>query len=363
MAALSGTFINKTFDDRDTTDLHYAGGWPSPQDGSWNASNVGETGTLSSTEDIRANVTFIFPIPANAIYYYGIPRCCGGLYAICVDCDPNNPIFEMIDAVNTTDDGKNPPVILWSKNFDKPGIHEILLTNQNDSRFGHSQITIDRFDLQVPNSAPFSDSSSSSTVSSTTSSSSITTPALISPSVQSTSAAATPVGAIIGPVAGVCTLIGLIIGVWVFCRRRHRRIRVADDAHTQRVQMSTNSFNVSSVAPTTSNAISKGSSRYKHRRYLSSQVGGSSSSGPTSSASSHPSHQSPISPRREIDAGQVLDDFDDGETLPPDYNQIFQGAPNSLTRGLPQPPTLVGAMVPSNPPVPQSSASPHRGKP
>ncbi|KAJ3753932.1 hypothetical protein EV360DRAFT_13905, partial [Lentinula raphanica] len=210
---------NKTFDDRDTTDLHYAGGWPSPQDGSWNASNVGETGTLSSTEDIRANVTFI---PANAIYYYGIPRCCGGLYAICVDCDPNNPIFEMIDAVNTTDDGKNPPVILWSKNFDKPGIHEIRLTNQNDSRFGHSQITIDRFELQVPNSAPFSDSSSSSTVSSTTSSLSITTSAFISPPVQSTSAAATPVGAIIGAVAGVSTLIGLIIGVWVFCRRRHR---------------------------------------------------------------------------------------------------------------------------------------------
>ena len=56
---------------------------------------------------------FIHPLhleQAVAFYYYGIPRCCGGYYAICVDCDPNNPIFTHIDAVNTSDDGQNPPV-------------------------------------------------------------------------------------------------------------------------------------------------------------------------------------------------------------------------------------------------------------
>ena len=51
---------------------------------------------------------------AVAFYYYGIPRCCGGYYAICVDCDPNNPIFTHIDAVNTSDDGRNPPVWISS---------------------------------------------------------------------------------------------------------------------------------------------------------------------------------------------------------------------------------------------------------
>jgi hypothetical protein len=49
-------------------------------------------------------------VPAIAFYYYGIPRCCGGLYGICIDCDPLNPNFIPIDAVNRTDDGKNPPV-------------------------------------------------------------------------------------------------------------------------------------------------------------------------------------------------------------------------------------------------------------
>jgi hypothetical protein len=34
----------------------------------------------------------------------------GGLYRICVDCDNNNPLYDEIDAVNTTDDGGNDPV-------------------------------------------------------------------------------------------------------------------------------------------------------------------------------------------------------------------------------------------------------------
>lgn len=49
-------------------------------------------------------------VPANAFYYYGMRRSRGALYAICIDCDPNKPIFESIDAVNATDDGTNPPV-------------------------------------------------------------------------------------------------------------------------------------------------------------------------------------------------------------------------------------------------------------
>jgi hypothetical protein len=57
------------------------------------------------------------PVPAKAFYFYGIPRCCGGFYAICIDCDPDNPQFISIDAVNATDNGKNPPVgLLRSSN-------------------------------------------------------------------------------------------------------------------------------------------------------------------------------------------------------------------------------------------------------
>ena len=119
---------NLTFDDRDESHLVYESYWF--HEGSWNASHVGKTGTLSSTELVDASVTFTFPgmtlelsgtlerptlnipytEPANAFYYFGIPRCCGGLYAICIDCDPNSPNFIEIDAVNASDDGQNPPV-------------------------------------------------------------------------------------------------------------------------------------------------------------------------------------------------------------------------------------------------------------
>ncbi|KAJ3910383.1 hypothetical protein F5879DRAFT_983817 [Lentinula edodes] len=228
-----GPFINQTYDATDTTVLHYTGGWPSPQD-AWNVSNTGD-GRILSSEDIRANVTFIFPTPANAVYYYGLPRCCGALYAICVDClSSKAPIFETIDAVNVTDVGDSPPIVLWSKTFDTPGIHEILLTDQNDSRFGRSQITIDRFELQIPNTAT---SSISGTLSTASSLSSVVTSSIpeTSSNISSTFPASNvaqskpPLGAIIGGVVGALVLIGFIIIMWVFRQRRQRRYRAPDD--------------------------------------------------------------------------------------------------------------------------------------
>ena len=50
-------FLNQTFDDRDTTHLKYGGDWV--MGGSYNASNVGETGTLASTKDLNATITFV----------------------------------------------------------------------------------------------------------------------------------------------------------------------------------------------------------------------------------------------------------------------------------------------------------------
>lgn len=80
---------NLTFDDRDESHLVYESYWF--HEGSWNASHVGKTGTLSSTELVDASVTFTFPgmtlelsgtlerptlnipytEPANAFYYFG----------------------------------------------------------------------------------------------------------------------------------------------------------------------------------------------------------------------------------------------------------------------------------------------------
>ncbi|KAJ3815646.1 hypothetical protein F5876DRAFT_71849 [Lentinula aff. lateritia] len=282
-----GSFINQTYDETDTTVLHYTGGWPSPQDG-WNVSNTGD-GPILSSEDIRANVTFIFPTPANAVYYYGLPRCCGALYAICVDClSSKAPIFETIDAVNVTAVGNSPPIVLWSKTFDRPGIHEILLTNQNDSRFGHSQITIDRFELQIPNTVT---SSISGTLSAASSPSSVVTSSIPeTPSkVSSTSPAGSfktqselPMGSIIGSVVGALVLIGFIIIMWVFRRRLQRRYRAPDDP---RPPGSMPFITLVSSSP---------------------------------SLDSPPRHNPSPLPRRGTDPAN----FSDSETLPPGYDQI-----------------------------------------
>ena len=51
-----------------------------------------------------------FPQQAVAFHYYGIPRSNGGLYGICIDCDPNDMRFETVDALDQSDNGQNPPV-------------------------------------------------------------------------------------------------------------------------------------------------------------------------------------------------------------------------------------------------------------
>ncbi|PPQ71573.1 hypothetical protein CVT24_006428 [Panaeolus cyanescens] len=147
----SGQLQNQTFDNTDSR-LKYQGGWF--VQGKWDAPAVGQAGTLSSTNDPTATVTFTFPEPAVAFFYYGMQRSNGGLYGICVDCDPNNPNWVQIDALNPADDGQNPPVLLFSQTFNPPAVHEIIIRNEDDARgrpSGNSQITVDRFVLQVQN--------------------------------------------------------------------------------------------------------------------------------------------------------------------------------------------------------------------
>ncbi|KAK7040142.1 hypothetical protein VNI00_009948 [Paramarasmius palmivorus] len=90
-------YKNITFDDRDVEHLRYSDNWFLT--GTYNASNVGETGTLASSNSL-ATVTFE---PANGFFYYGMRR--SG-----PDCDPEDQHFEDIDVSNRTDDGHNPPV-------------------------------------------------------------------------------------------------------------------------------------------------------------------------------------------------------------------------------------------------------------
>ena len=95
----------------------------------------------------------------------------GGLYKICIDCDPNDRVFTDVDAYNATDDGHNPPVrlhaaieekpanhlqtVLYSREWDTPTTHEVILQNTEDDRYGNAtQITVDRFVLTILDGTP-----------------------------------------------------------------------------------------------------------------------------------------------------------------------------------------------------------------
>ncbi|KAJ7446826.1 hypothetical protein B0H11DRAFT_2248592 [Mycena galericulata] len=140
---------NITYDDRDSI-FDYSPGWF--RTGTYNATSVGQTGTLASSKITSGvNVTFVFPTPATDFFYFGMKRCCGASYLICIDCDPNHPQYITINAVDPTDNGQNPPVVLFSKSFDVAGVHEVILMNEPDLAFGgNSEITLNRFELTVP---------------------------------------------------------------------------------------------------------------------------------------------------------------------------------------------------------------------
>ncbi|KAK0445727.1 hypothetical protein EV421DRAFT_1794469 [Armillaria borealis] len=305
--------LNMTYDDRLTDVLQYVGSWTN--NGSYNASNVGESGTLSFTKDSTARVIFTFPVPANAFYYYGVRRCCGGVYQICIDCDdPDSFNVEKVDAVNETDDGKNPPVVLFSKSFDKPEVHTITLVNHHDKRFGgNSELTLDRFVLQVE--TPVFALSGSSSISAT----SLIVPEASQPNTTSSPTSGPPIG-VIGGVLGGIVAISLCLIIWFFIRRHH----------TQRTNMHT----------PTAYTVMAATSDYTSRKTDRASVVAALSASNASPGRIHPSSRMVSRerlPRHEIDAGRV--DVDDGDfgTLPPQYEVVFSDgrlhSERTVTRG------------------------------
>ncbi|KAL0061501.1 hypothetical protein AAF712_011644 [Marasmius tenuissimus] len=328
--------------------LKYGSNWF--HDGTWNASSVGQTGTLSSSNDPNAAVTFDFPMPAVAFHYFGIPRSRGGLYGICIDCDPNKPIFQPINAFNATDDGKNPPVALFSKRFDEPTQHVITLRNQIDQRGvpkGNSQITIDRFVLEVvddslsitslvpvtiqPSLAPFSTSDSNE----------------IEP----------PIGAIVGGAIGgsLLTLIIILTVLYCWCRRKHQPVSsVHDNVGTDAIEAIF--FTIVQLYALMHPSISKGEQpKAGESRHTPQQTPRrTSSSGSTSIMAYHRSRRREQRreigagrrpEQREVDAGPIPLE-DEGFTLPPLYGQVFQaGSSSHLPSG--QEPNIPSQTIPS----------------
>ncbi|KAJ8084835.1 hypothetical protein PM082_003612 [Marasmius tenuissimus] len=331
---------NITYDDRDTN-LKYGPNWYHP--GTWNASSVGQSGTLTSANDLDASVTFNFPEPAIAFYYFGIKRSSGGRYGICIDCDPNKPDFQTIDALNATDDGKNPPVVLFLKRFDIPGHHVVILRNQNDTRRdpkGKSQITIDRFVLEVVDSSPIPNTPSPSPsleIAPPAPSLEIASPA---PSLTSdTDKLGPPIGSIVGGTIGgfLLAIVMIVTGVYYWCRHRRQLVSVHNNLNADDSEAS---FSTIVPYPVMHPSIPK-EERPK-------------------AGQSNPTLQRPPSPtpssgstaivayfrfrrrgwqrnigaelrpewRREADAGPIPAE-DEESTLPPLYEQVFQAGPSN----------------------------------
>ncbi|KAK1230196.1 hypothetical protein PQX77_006717 [Marasmius sp. AFHP31] len=291
-----------TYDDRNASALIYGGFWFLDA-GTWNATNVNKTGTLSSSNDPNATVTFEFPEPAIAFRYFGMRRSRGGLYGICIDCDPlDEPRFQAVDALNASDDGLNPPVALFSKVFDAPAKHVVILRNQNDTRIvpeGNSQITIDRFELEVIDNSPAP-----------------VLPQSPSPSPATDSGnTKPPIGAIVGGTVGGFILTVILTAIVFYCRRRRRNhssrlVSVHDDSEAR----------LSTVVPYphTHPSFSK-EKQSKASLSLTSESTNSSRSSLSTETDSRSRRDSEI----ESDAGLTPIE-DEGSTLPPSYAEVFQ---------------------------------------
>ncbi|KAJ8084806.1 hypothetical protein PM082_003583 [Marasmius tenuissimus] len=318
-------------------------------DGTWNASNVGQTGTLSSSNDLNATVTFDFPMPAVAFHYFGIPRSRGGLYGICIDCDPNEPIFQPIDAFNATDDGKNPPVALFSKHFDTPAQHIVILINRADQRgvpTGSSQITIDRFVLEVVDDSPSVTSLVPVTIQ----------PSLAPFSTNDSNETEPPIGAIVGGAIGGSLLMVVVILTVLYCWCRRKR-QPKSSAHND-VNTDASEASLSTIVPYAliDPSMSKeerpkaGESTYTPQRAPRPTSSSGSASIVAYYRSRRPERWCEIDvgrrpERREVDAGPIPLE-DEGFTLPPLYEQVFQaGSSNHLPSG--QEPNIQSQPIPS----------------
>jgi len=319
---------NETIDDRQNDTIRYQGIWFTT--GTYQATSTSDSGTLSSSNIFDANFTVDTP-PILVFYYFGIKRSQGGFYQICIDCDPNNRVWEDIDGLNATDDGHNPPVVLYSKQFDDAGPHEIIVTNRKDTRFanGNSQITLDKLVYTIDDG--------------TVSNSTVTTTATIpNTPTGSQTTSATPSGdgngsksnvsvaAIVGGVVGGILLILVCV---FFLLRRRRRMRGqgvgdgdGDGDGDGELSSSSDPNTIVGVPSSYSSQNVTGSD------VVSAKESGSQMMDPINVDGSRGGTTGTgggrIAVRREEDGGSIhgfgLSEFDgeDGRTLPPDYYDI-----------------------------------------
>lgn len=299
--------------------------------------------SLLSSNDLTAQLVLRFPSPGTGFAYYGMQRAGGGIFKICIDCDPNQPAgpFETIDALNRTGtgNGRDPPVLLYSNQNLSNDMHTVVLMNTNDTRVhpgGTSQITLDRFVITTQDPAVV-----------TVTSSDVSNGPTGSP-ISGTSTSSVNPGLIAGVVIGALALLALLVGLGLCFRRKRRSnwvesveeegrvtvqrprlphspnpliVRPSQRGHRPNPSASSFSSSTSVAALPAKGAVPVFALREHIPSKPSSPPPAASSTSENTSSTAFP----PLPrPRTEMDAGPVPEDED---TLPPDYAQVFNSQP------------------------------------
>ncbi|EKM78067.1 hypothetical protein AGABI1DRAFT_107814 [Agaricus bisporus var. burnettii JB137-S8] len=285
---------NQSFDDRDSGHIDYQGNWS--RQGTFNATNTGQTGTLALSNDPNATVTF-----AIAFYYYGMKKA-RTRFGVCIDCNPKDRHFEIVDAANRTDDGKNPPVLLYSQRFSPPGVHEVILRNERDPDTPNNNLlfTVDRFEIEVPaaDSQPRE----------------------------------VPIGAIVGgTVGGVVGILAIGVIAFFFWWRKKTRRRIRERVGDGGFDPSPITYEPPKPTPMTQMQSTTTTAGRKSRAPQNTPLQVLSS--PSLSESGLASTSSrPEIPQREVDAGPMDDhrqNNDHDQLLPPEYEHVFESGGGS----------------------------------
>ncbi|KAF5356873.1 hypothetical protein D9756_006868 [Leucocoprinus leucothites] len=321
--------INRTFDDRDpqvdfTPDSNTFWILREPTEGSfynnttsvinstnWSISLV-SVGLLTLLADIeiRFFARKSFPEMATGVYAYGQLR--SGMFHSALDCSPSE-----CSHFDSYKDNFSPPVptsvkqsvlfpialrlisplqdLLFTYHFDTPEMHNLTLFGDTEVL---SDLWFDRFDLEIPTNKSGT-STSGAILSQATSSEPLSSPYHHN----------TPVGGIVGGcVGGLVILLGLLIALFFYYRRKRTRSQKNTGAPTKEIL---GPFFVSSpfIPPPKSPFSSQSTIIIPTERHTVYDLEGC--------------HW--VSPHHEVDAGPVIlgHNVITGGMLPPQYEQVF----------------------------------------
>ncbi|KAF9036427.1 hypothetical protein BDZ89DRAFT_1157513 [Hymenopellis radicata] len=226
-------------------------------------------------DDLGTVLSAVLPAAASHVYYIGLKRSGGSAYGFCLDCDGNANLasIQIVDGNDPTlvNQTEAQPVILFSSPLDPSSRHELIMLNLPDNRFDSASevtlasllVTVESDETSVAPPPPTtihstrtstsdagtvtSSSPSSSTLISTTASLSLSLSSVFcSPSITVTAISpsnslapkgsnsandTTPVKGVSSSLIAVIValssvgLISLLVGLFIFFRKRNRRIR------------------------------------------------------------------------------------------------------------------------------------------